>query len=429
MPFPLFNLSNDNVGTIVSFHYSNACELLRNADAVAYDMRVSEGIPPHTSPEGLFAHMVEGYPTSIKPEDLLDFLNLLPKDWLPRAVFSRLWQYGHLLTKAKSRFEHHHMNPVASDVLAEHTQSMLLDLLVWFKAVSFRAKHRSNHMWSATCLKTRNLLASLGIPKVQATRCSPYGSLNGFHQTVHAKIEQEWLNPNAVILTFVSNYCHSRAMLHCNITSYPQVMSVVDDLGEWNPNSEDQRSKTPKWLVSHIASQVDTSEYGYTDAELEGTATEARISWQWDAATEERSEIGCVYFKTLRGIRVFCEREGGDLCPQRDAWLWPVTELELRAWSRSTHGRLNEQRMCVREAFASIKTRASALGIAASEPREPNGTVLRAVTHEELCAYEWNSGLTTHRITEPACWCERCPGYLPDDADDIERNAHLVPYW
>ena len=60
MPFPLFNLSNDNVGTIVSFHYSNACELLRNADAVAYGMRVSEGIPPHTSPEGLFAHMVEG---------------------------------------------------------------------------------------------------------------------------------------------------------------------------------------------------------------------------------------------------------------------------------------------------------------------------------------------------------------------------------
>lgn len=277
MPFPLLSLSNDNIGTIVSFHHADACKLLRDVDAIAYGIRLPEGIPPHTLPEGLFAHMAAGHPSSVRPGDLLDFLNLLPKNLLPRTVFSRLWQYGHLLTRARSRFEHHRMNTVASDVLAEHTQSMLLDLLMWFKAVSFRARHRSNHMWSATCLKTRDLLASLQIPKVQATKCHPYSSLDEFHQAVDANY-LEWLSPNAVVSTFVSNHLHACAMLHCNITSYPQVMSVVDGLVAWNTDSQNQRNKTPRWLVSHIASQVDTSEY--TDAELADTTTEVRISWQ-----------------------------------------------------------------------------------------------------------------------------------------------------
>lgn len=85
--------------------------------------------------------------------------------------------------------------------------------------------------------------------------------------------------------------------------------------------------------------------------------------------------------------------------------------------------------MCVREAFASIKTRADTLGLATSQLCEFNDTVMRAITHEELCEYEWNSGFTTHRVTEPACFCECCPGFLPDDADNVEGNAHLVPYW
>ena len=472
MTSPPLSLANDQIRFILSCHRTQADALLHDVDAIAYGIRLAEGIPLHAHPEGLFARLTEGFTTSITPKDFLDFLNLLPRGALPNSgilpdvIHRTLWQYGHLLERANSRFELALMDPMATDVLARNTESVLLDLLLWFKAASFRARHHTHHLLAATCKATRDLLLGLegdvriSFHKVRATSCHPCAGLNEFHHTnsLSPLIDAnylEWLDPNAVLATYshpgwAEHFVQGWRMLSHDITSYPRVMALVDELVAWDPSNANTKSKTPTWLLSKVRGNIDLSDY--TDADLFGKALDVEISWQWSKAPQihrsmnPRSGAGMndVYKSSLLPMRLRCEDEiipGHDyfsgIVPERDYWLWPVSYAELTAWHHDTVSGLAEQRACVQLCFHEIAWRAEQLGLPSSHLGEPYHEELEAtmvaITHDQLCAHqvlnqlnfvgEHQENADQHLPTIPQCTCRRCP------VEDPHLWDNVLPYW
>ena len=427
----LLDLSPEVLRYLLMFNHTQACSHLLDADAVAYGLRISEHIPRYVLAEGLFAKMIEGLSSSIQPEEFLNFLDLLPIGSLPAIVKAKLWQFGHFLLRADRRFQHHRLNPVGYDLLAEQTATVLLRLLYWFKGYSFRARHRCIHLLSATCPEMRLLLQK---KLVRPARCQVCKSLNEFHHATptdhngqyigHDPDYRQWLNKNAV---FGNWFQEGGALLGHNMSFYLEITDLMRDLINWSPriqgpqhdlimfmhdagNTEmaDSPGTVPPWLLPTFK-EADVSLY--SEDYLFGVDREIRISWHWNDADLEQEELPNIYNSTLLPMRQTCDIPEKYQAGAVDTWLWPVTPHELVAWQEHAVYYMAKRRECVRKSYASISARVKILKLDVSG-------FASAVTHHELCMYEHMDGIISP-VEGPLCTCGQCPFPRPLDP----------PYW
>lgn len=339
----LNTLNDDILKCILRLQHTTACADLRDADAAAYGLRPTLDIHSSAIPEGLFRQLSQGLSTSVRSEDLLTFLNLLPPHALrrhvfrrQRHVFRRLWQYGHLLARANNIFAHKHMQPVAGDILAEHTAQLLLQLLLWFKAYSFWARYRSATLLSATCLLFRKHVEGL---LVAPCACRPSRDLDAFHADLHAS-DTGWLNPNAVHpavgTAHLNPWVPPLGILSPAIDDYELVSRLVMDLDLWDSErggwvAQGLGGFPPSWLICRI---YGSDMLTYADEELDDMDPNARISWEWRASANEQGGPASCYHTSLLPMRRACGLSVHTAI-QHDVWLWPVTTQELSAWHRA----------------------------------------------------------------------------------------------
>ena len=432
----VLSLSTELLRHTLTLHHSHASRDLRYADAAVYGTRtttllskaeaaahgVCRNLPSPTHPEGLLQQIDEGLSESINPGDLVIFLNLLPPYAMPAGTFRRLWQYAHLVRRALARFERHHMNPVASDMLMDHNAEVLLHLMMWYKAFSFWNRHHTAALASATCTAFREQVRSiLTLPTI-----GPPGStsLDDFRSNA---LRMNWLNPAGVI-------SGHQMILSPDVSQYFYTSRLLEDLDQWVVEDI-----PPNWLLRDFSLHPMTS---YTVQELVNIDFDAHISWSWSASNHEPAVPVNCYQASLLSMRRSCGLPCDIPAIERSEWLWPVSPRELKAWRRQEIDYLARRRHCLLQGFRSLCRRAKAVGrktsvngvfilshialrraemVHALEKQQLLDIEFYArevsaqdrVSYAELVELEVAAGFTAHHAALVPCICGTCPADHP----------------